>query len=611
MTLFKTLLAVGKISHTDFCLACFYADKAGCIGGDFQTYALGPGLQSGKYSAMLSKFNKIPNLYETVRVPTRPTSKHQAHDTDVNMLLVHESLCEEVRLNPDIMQLNEDMAYPECFLQHPITLECAAQGQPRPLALALYTDGVRYTSPLNSNVDSTVGYWVVNVCTGRRHLVAELKGNMSCACGCRGWCSSWMVLKYISWCLESLATGVRPSTRFTGEVVPDGHPVNIRRTILGPNLGFRAAVAWLKGDWSDVNKTHGIPAVTSVNNACPFCRCTKYDMHHFYPHSSLLGMAFEPVAQGDYDRECREREIDVQINDESARGRLVENCQYMKGDKRYGLTAVRDVAEFSLKSGDYAVPSHHLFNVRAMYTTPTPFIIQFWRQRVDASGVRKGLAVHRSPLFIERLGLEPRTACAIDFMHTICLGTLQKFVSTILWRAILGDVYCVGGTKDSIMEGNIRLMRDDLMNWYFLESIDHKNRLSDLTVRMLGGEPNSSDPEQFSGSGMRLKAHETLVMLPFAVTIAEKFPSIHLQPHLLRAGNAMIEFLHRLKQLPMRVPPEHLQPLHDLMLIHICQCEEAEIGYVPKHHFAAHLVSRTRVLNTVCPRHSSPPKRLG
>ncbi len=52
MTLFKTLLAVGKISHTDFCLACFYADKAGCIGGDFQTYALGPGLQSGKYSAI-------------------------------------------------------------------------------------------------------------------------------------------------------------------------------------------------------------------------------------------------------------------------------------------------------------------------------------------------------------------------------------------------------------------------------------------------------------------------------------------------------------------------------------------------------------------------------
>ncbi len=110
---------------------------------------------------------------------------------------------------------------------------------------------------------------------------------------------------------------------------------------------------------------------------------------------------------------------------------------------------------------------------------------------------------------------------------------------------------------------------------------------------------------------MRLKAHETLVMLPFAVTIAEKFPSIHLQPHLLRAGNAMIEFLHRLKQLPMRVPPEHLQPLHDLMLIHICQCEETEIQYAPKHHFAAHLVSRTRVLNTVCPRHSSPPKRLG
>lgn len=568
---------------------------AGCCGAEFTKYGLRPGCQSGKYARLFSSFTKPPpDMFETVSVPTRPSPKNDKYVSDYKMSLIHESLFEEIQEHPELLDATNAGMYPDCYHEHPVTRDCLARGEAPPLALALYTDGVRYTSPLNSNVDTTCGYWVINVASGKRHLLTELRGNRVCSCGCRGWCSSWVVLRYLKWCLECLATGVRPQSLYTGDVAPLGHPVHSRLVKHGPGLGFRAAVCWLKGDWADANKTHGIPAVTSVNNPCPYCRCTKADMHVHYSSLSLLGMPFPSVKQGDYDIECRSREVVVEIRDERVRALVTTNCMFLKGPTKYGLTVIRDVPELRLQSGDFAVPSDHLFIVRDLYTRPVPFCVQFWRRQSDVQGIRCGVAVHRSPIFSSSLGLEPSTGCAIDFMHTICFGTIQRLVSCALWRAILGDVYSMGGNRDAMVDANIRMMRDDLLSWYFEESVEFQNRLGDLTVRMLGGLPDVSDPREFGGSGMRLKAHETLVMLPFAVHILEKFPNIFLQEHLFAAGVAMLEFLAVLKKEPMRVAPERLQKLVDLMQLHLCRCELALVAFAPKHHFAAELVLRSQ-----------------
>eukprot|EP00959_Pyramimonas_sp_CCMP1952_P460142 9479385-Pyramimonas_sp.AAC.1 len=143
-----------------------------------------------------------------------------------------------------------------------------SQGHPEPIPLAIYTDGVRYTSALNSNTDSLLGVWVVNMVSQKRHLVCSLRENQFCSCGCKGWCTYWVIPRYLKWNLEALATGRRPQLRWNGDPVDDAHVLKQRIQEHGEMLGFRAEVVWIKGDWADANKTHGLPSVTSANNCC-------------------------------------------------------------------------------------------------------------------------------------------------------------------------------------------------------------------------------------------------------------------------------------------------------------------------------------------------------
>eukprot|EP00959_Pyramimonas_sp_CCMP1952_P410642 8605605-Pyramimonas_sp.AAC.1 len=75
-----------------------------------------------------------------------------------------------------------------------------------------------------------------------------------CRCGCRGWCSMYVILFYIRWLLEVLRNGIRPTRMHDGSEICA--VVKEQREQHGEDLGFRGVVCWLKGDWSDVNKTH-------------------------------------------------------------------------------------------------------------------------------------------------------------------------------------------------------------------------------------------------------------------------------------------------------------------------------------------------------------------
>ena len=60
------------------------------------------------------------------------------------------------------------------------------------LPLGLYADGVKYQAR-----DTTVGFWAINLITGRRHLLAALPKREFCLCRCRGQCSIHPVLVFL------------------------------------------------------------------------------------------------------------------------------------------------------------------------------------------------------------------------------------------------------------------------------------------------------------------------------------------------------------------------------------------------------------------------------
>ena len=87
----------------------------------------------------------------------------------------------------------------------------------------------------------------------------------------------------------------------------------------GPDLGFEAVLLWVKGDHSDSNKTHALPAVTGRHSPCQFCNCTSWTMCCFTEHWSVLNCPFDITDDEAYFQFCDSRETKVEIRTEAER----------------------------------------------------------------------------------------------------------------------------------------------------------------------------------------------------------------------------------------------------------------------------------------------------
>ena len=77
--------------------------------------------------------------------------------------------------------------------------------------LGLYIDGVRYTKSIGAGkYDSLYNITVHNLASGKRHLVGVVSKKETCKCGCRGWCSLYIIFRFMTWALTHLANGTRP-----------------------------------------------------------------------------------------------------------------------------------------------------------------------------------------------------------------------------------------------------------------------------------------------------------------------------------------------------------------------------------------------------------------
>eukprot|EP00959_Pyramimonas_sp_CCMP1952_P011816 249055-Pyramimonas_sp.AAC.1 len=92
---------------------------------------------------------------------------------------------------------------------------------------------------------------------------------------------------------------------------------------------------------------------------------------------------------------------------------------------------------------------------------------------------------------------------------------------------------------------------------------------------------------------MKYKAHQTYCLMLFALDRLMHCPTATHCEDLVRAGEAMVEFMDTIKAAPMRVPEQTCQRLYELMMIHLVRSGAAGLSFVPKHHFYMHLTDRT------------------
>ena len=306
---FLGLYACSKMTAKDFCVSCHYAAVAGTPGAQFDLYALGPDLPSGHYQRHLDIVLPGPGTTYQFVAPasTRRTSARDRRT--VTIVLPHESVAAELRETPLPAAWPE---LPPAYHDHPVTRDCAARGQQPPVPVAVYIDGVRYSAPGAGRSDSIIGYWIVNLLSQRRHLVAAVRSLDQCRCGCRGWCSTQPLLQVLAWSLQALADGRRPSCRHDGTAFEVDDPCQKALDTSGAALP-RAALIWVKGDWAEMSHTLALQPVTCKHAPCPFCTATGPQLHVGYKAISAASLPWGCRQCGDYEAGCAACEIVVTI----------------------------------------------------------------------------------------------------------------------------------------------------------------------------------------------------------------------------------------------------------------------------------------------------------
>lgn len=209
------------------------------------------------------------------------------------------------------------MQWPPAFMSHPLVRAAMAAGRPWPLPLAIYLDGVRFTSPLAGRSDSILGIWAYHAVTFKRYYIMSLRSQDCCQCGCRNWCSVFPIMAALAWSLKALAEGRRPEQRHDGTAWDPSDPIRRLAGELGDVLPT-AALVWLKGDWAEVHHSLGLPSVSSTHSPCPLCAAQRLDLQKCY-----RSLAFPPQLST-YEEMCAAREIKLVVRTEAERRRLLD-----------------------------------------------------------------------------------------------------------------------------------------------------------------------------------------------------------------------------------------------------------------------------------------------
>ena len=293
------------LSANKFCILCHWAVKGG-LRGPAERAAMAPGKDTGAYQKRLDKVlgftDAISELYEFT-VPGH--SKYDLTRTlhTLPSVTAFEALCNELAETPEFRFNFDPAELPPVYHEHRVVRDGAAAGVDV-VPTALYVDGVPYTK-----TDGVIGWWLVNIASGRRHLLVVVRKRNTCKCGCRGWCTYFAVFDFLRWALAAMAEGSWPTSRHDGADWKDSDAN--RSVFAGSPLGYRAAVIHIKCDWMEACATFGFPTWTHSLRPCLKCASPPSELHNI-AGVSLDDFPFHVNTHDDYLSACGRCEVVAQ-----------------------------------------------------------------------------------------------------------------------------------------------------------------------------------------------------------------------------------------------------------------------------------------------------------
>ena len=316
--LLKCLLALyakTALSSKDLCVIAYHASLAG-VKGAINDYALSPGQSGGNYQRQVDRcLGRLftPTEMCCISVPGRTKASSDREVLNLPVVAPHECLSREITgatiTKTDILKAVQSTEWGPVYDEHPFVQQRPADADPF-VPLALYVDGVRFTGQASGRTDSCIGFWVFNLVTMRRHLIATLRKSQLCACGCKGWCSFDAIFRFLRWSFSACVSGKRPAVQYDGSAWPPP-------TVGGEDLGCRSVVVQIKADWAELCNTFGFPTWSSKHHPCLCCSASKESMLDFKNVDATSGWL--PRTDDDYEAACRTCEIKIRVASESDR----------------------------------------------------------------------------------------------------------------------------------------------------------------------------------------------------------------------------------------------------------------------------------------------------
>jgi len=278
-------------------------------------------------------------------------------------------LAQDVTFDIELRAAIEARELPTTYFEHPIVTGAPPGSEPV-VPVGMFVDGVPFAKK-----DSVIGFWFYTLTTGIRHIVAVIRKTQLCHCGCRGWCTLWVVFDWLRHGLVAMAQAIFPPAPYSGEApwMP-GLPA----AALAGTAMRRYALCEIKADWAEVHTTFGMASWKSVLFPCRECCVERGEMSQI-TMSCATALPHATTTASDYEGACQAAEVWVTLIDAAQRSRL----RGALGRKKYGGRVLLVVLpDLPLEVGDRLDPTPELPDIFGLHrVTVFPFRLRFWRRR--------------------------------------------------------------------------------------------------------------------------------------------------------------------------------------------------------------------------------------
>lgn len=508
--------ALGRIYATEVAELSFLITKLGVPG--LSDLSINPDTKSfvknaGRKIRAAFKMDDIEHTFCKVQIPMSSEDGLRVHRASP-ALSIQDVLFEELLAAPDMVLEAASQMTTNNWQNNAVRKACEKD---LCVPYGLFIDGAPYKGKGAGTRASLQSYYVNILGMSTRRIIGCLQKDdlcgENCGCPCKGKCSTDALETFFVHHGTWAAKGVWAPDQLPGQ--PWKHEVGLKRagkqmTYQGKQIIF--ILVEIRDDWDQYASTFGFPRHNQAPRFCPWCVCTRENMHEdevpaLFSHADFMAeinkcVKIIRVARKDAEAIWTSLKFDMR-DKKSMQGRCIGN--------KLNVFDLVSASSVELLKWD---------RVHAQFSVPD--IHCSFGDLKDDCGVYKFFLWRNHPecrfRFLSVWFSIPGVLydyCVIDDLHGLDLGPTQKLCGFAFIKALKSGAYGNAATENG-MKAGCRALSRDLKRWYSVQKTGKISRLGRVTLKML-----QWFKKEDQGS-LNCKGAEARGCLPFALALISR-----------------------------------------------------------------------------------------